>query len=127
LHKRLTKATFHLDSKEPKEKHVICKFPLLTAAAEKIVYATRHFSLLNLIVGFDAYVDLLESLNGEHKDQVSPIGALKFILERHISNLDNWSITTKVFIILHRSLQNKRVNRKVIRDLKKNEHLLHPY
>ena len=72
-------------------------------------------------------VDLLESLNGEHKDQVSPIGALKFILERHISNLDNWSITTKVFIILHRSLQNKRVNRKVIRDLKKNEHLLHPY
>jgi len=22
---RLTKATFHLDSKEPKEKHVICK------------------------------------------------------------------------------------------------------
>ena len=72
-------------------------------------------------------VDLLESLHGEHKDQVSPIGALKFILERHISNLDNWAITTKVFIVLHRSLQNKRVNRKVIRDLKKNEHLLHPY
>ena len=72
-------------------------------------------------------LDLLESLNGEHKDQVSPIGALKFILERHISNLDNWAITTKVFIVLHRSLQNKRVNRKVIRDLKKNEHLLHPY
>ena len=23
---RLTKATFHLDSKEPKEKHVICKW-----------------------------------------------------------------------------------------------------
>jgi hypothetical protein len=23
---RLTKATFHLDNKEPKEKHVICKF-----------------------------------------------------------------------------------------------------
>jgi len=23
--KRLTKATFHLDDKEPKEKHVICK------------------------------------------------------------------------------------------------------
>lgn len=72
-------------------------------------------------------LDLLESLNGEHKDQVSPIGALKFILERHISNLDNWAITTKVFIILHRALQNKRVNRKVIKDLKKNEHLLHPY
>ena len=25
---RLTKATFHLDSKEPKEKHVICKYTL---------------------------------------------------------------------------------------------------
>ena len=58
---------------------------------------------------------------------MSPIGALKFILERHISNLDNWSITTKVFIILHRAMQNKRVNRKIIKDLKKNEHLLHPY
>lgn len=69
----------------------------------------------------------MESLNGEHKDQVSPIGALKFILERHISNLDNWAITSKVFIVLHRALQNKRVNKKVIRDLKKNEHLLHPY
>lgn len=57
------------------------------------------YSLFLLVI-----VDLLESLNGEHKDQVSPIGALKFILERHISNLDNWAITTKVFIILHRSL-----------------------
>lgn len=27
--KRLTKATFHLDSKEPKEKHVICNFGLI--------------------------------------------------------------------------------------------------
>ena len=70
---------------------------------------------------------LLESLNGEHKEQVSPIGALKFILERHISNLDNWAINMKVLIIIHRSLQNIRVNRKVINDLKKNEHLLHPY
>ena len=62
---------------------------------------------------------LLESLNGEHKEQVSPIGALKFILERHISNLDNWAINMKVLIIIHRSLQNIRVNRKIIKDLKK--------
>jgi len=26
--------------------------------------------------------DLLECLNGEHKDQVSPLGALKFTLEK---------------------------------------------
>lgn len=92
--KRLTKATFHLDSKEPKEKHVIY---------------------------------LLECLNGEHKDQVSPLAALKFMFERHISNLDNWAINTKVLIIFHRGLQNIKVNRKIYKDLKSKEHLLHPY
>ena len=96
-----------MDSKEPKEKHVICKYLALLIVFMRIV--------------------LLESLNGEHKEQVSPIGALKFILERHISNLDNWAINMKVLIIIHRSLQNIRVNRKIIKDLKKNEHLLHPY
>lgn len=92
--KRLTKATFHLDNKEPKEKHVIY---------------------------------LLECLNGEHKDQVSPLGALKFILERLISNLDNWAVNTKIIIVFHRSLQNIKVNRKIYKDLKSKEHLLEPY
>ena len=32
-----------------------------------------------------------------------------------------------MLIIIHRSLQNIRVNRKIIKDLKKNEHLLYPY
>lgn len=58
---------------------------------------------------------------------MSSIGALKFILERHVSNLDNWAVTSKVLIVIHRGLQNIRVNRKIIKDLKKNEHLLHPY
>jgi hypothetical protein len=70
---------------------------------------------------------MLECMNGEHRDHVSTLGALKFIFERHISNLDNWSITTKVFIILHRGLQNIKVNRKIIKDLKAKEHLMHPY
>lgn len=47
---------------------------------------------------------MLECMNGEHKDHVSTLGAIKFIFERHISNLDNWAITTKIFIILHRGL-----------------------
>jgi len=55
------------------------------------------------------------------------IGALKFMLERHISNLDNWSINMKGLIIFHRALQNIKVNRKVFKDLKAKEHLLHPY
>lgn len=60
-----------MDSKEPKEKHVIF---------------------------------LLECLNNEHKDLVSPLESLKYILERHITNLDNWAINTKILIIFHRAL-----------------------
>ena len=55
------------------------------------------------------------------------IGALKFMLERHISNLDNWAINLKGLIIFHRALQNIKVNRKIFKDLKSKEHLLHPY
>jgi hypothetical protein len=71
--------------------------------------------------------DLLECLNAEHKDQVSSVAALKFMFERHISNLDNWAINTKVLIIFHRGMQNIKVNRKIYKDLKAKEHLLHPY
>lgn len=73
------------------------------------------------------WTDLLECMNGEHKDQVSPLGALKFIFERHISNLDNWAINVKILIIMHRGLQNIKVNRKIVKELKQKEHLLHPY
>lgn len=66
-------------------------------------------------------------MNSEHKDHVSAIGALKFLLERHISNLDNWAINLKCLIIFHRALQNIKVNRKIYKDLKSKEHLLHPY
>lgn len=66
-------------------------------------------------------------MNGEHKDQVSPLGALKFILERLISNLDNWAVNIKILIVFHRSLQNIKVNRKIYKDLKSKEHLLESY
>jgi hypothetical protein len=72
-------------------------------------------------------LDLLECLDGDHKDQVSPLACLKFIFERHISNLDNWAINTKILIIFHRAMQNIKVNRKIYKDLKAKEHLLHPY
>lgn len=58
---------------------------------------------------------------------MSPLAALKFMFERHISNLDNWAINTKILIIFHRGLQNIKVNRKIYKDLKSKEHLLHPY
>ena len=66
-------------------------------------------------------------MNGEHKDQVSPLGALKFILERLVSNLDNWAVNTKIIIVFHRSLQNIKVNRKIYKDLKSREHLIESY
>jgi hypothetical protein len=66
-------------------------------------------------------------MNGEHKDEISPIEALKLIFERLISNLDNFSINTKVLIVFHRGLQNIKVNRKIYKELKDKEHLLHPF
>ena len=71
-----------MDSKEPKEKHVICK------------EISKKLTIL----------DLLECMNGEHKDSVSTLGTIKFIFDRHSKHLDNWAINTKVFIILHRAL-----------------------
>jgi len=73
------------------------------------------------------FVDLLECMNGEHKEDVSPTASLKFIFERHVANLDNWAINTKVLIIFHRGLQNIKVNRKIYKELKEKENLLHPY
>lgn len=66
-------------------------------------------------------------MNGEHRDDVAPQVATKSILERLISNLDNWAVNTKILIIFHRGLQNIKVNRKIYQDLKEKEHLLHPY
>jgi hypothetical protein len=57
-------------------------------------------------------------MNGEHKDEISPDNALKQILERLITNVDNWAITTKVLIVFHRGLQNIKVNRKIYKELK---------
>ena len=66
-------------------------------------------------------------MNGEHKEVVSPVASLKFIFERHVANLDNWAINTKVLIVFHRGLQNIKVNRKIYKELKEKENLLHPY
>lgn len=66
-------------------------------------------------------------MNGEHKEEIPPQVALKTILERLISNLDSWAINTKILIVFHRGLQNIKVNRKIYRELKEKEHLLHPF
>lgn len=58
---------------------------------------------------------------------MSPDASLQHLFEKLVSNIDNWAINTKCLIILHRGLQNIKVNRKIYRDLKEREHLLHPY
>lgn len=71
--------------------------------------------------------DLLECMNGEHKDDIAADATLQFIFERLVGNIDNWAISTKILIILHRGLQNIKVNRKIYKEMKEKEHLLHPY
>lgn len=66
-------------------------------------------------------------MNGEHKDDVSPAASLKFIFERLIANLDSWAINTKILIVFHRGLQNIKVNRKIYKDLKEKDTMLHPF
>lgn len=66
-------------------------------------------------------------MNGEHKDDILPPDSIKIIFDRLISNLDNWAINTKILIVFHRGLQNIKVNRKIYKELKEKEHLIHPY
>lgn len=72
-------------------------------------------------------VDLLECMNGEHKDDVSPQAALKFIYERLLGNLDNWAVTVKILIIFHRGLQNIKVNRKIYKAMKEQSAMMNSY
>ena len=66
-------------------------------------------------------------MNGEHKEDVSPAASLKFIFERLIANLDNWAINSKILIVFHRGLQNIKVNRKIYKELKEKDSMLHPF
>ncbi|CDW75826.1 UNKNOWN [Stylonychia lemnae] len=91
--KSLIKGTYHLDSKEPKEKHVF-------------------------------YV--IECLRGSIP-QTSPRDAMSQIVDRFLKNIGSWACTTKIFIILHRCLQDSNLSQKMSQELKSKEHLLHSY
>jgi hypothetical protein len=72
-------------------------------------------------------IDLLECMNGEHKDDVSPQASMKFIYERMLGNLDNWAVTVKILIIFHRGLQNIKVNRKIYKEMKEKSSMMGSY
>lgn len=49
------------------------------------------------------------------------------IVERFLKNISSWALTTKVFIILHRCLQDSDLGPKMASELKGKEHLLHSF
>ena len=95
-----------MDSKEPKEKHVICNKTLLS-----LYY-------LNL--------DIIEWLRGTNHE-VRPSECLNGLLSRFLKNISSWALTTKIFIIFHRCLQDPQLYSKVAQELKNKEHLLHSF
>ena len=86
----MIKATYHHDSKEPKEKHVMCK----------LLFKIFNYLNFDLI----AFVDVIECLRGSHKSEVSPKDAFNRLFERLLKNLSSWACLTKVYVILHRCL-----------------------
>ena len=100
----MIKATYHLDSKEPKEKHVMCK----------------HKFILSL------FLDIIECLRGAHQE-VSPKETFNLMFERYLKNLSSWSLTTKTLVIMHRCLTDTQLCSPISNELKCKEHLLHPF
>ena len=95
-----------MDSKEPKEKHVICK-------------CKKDLSLLVI----------MEVLRGTLKAEVTPAQAMSVIFERFLTNISSWACTTKIYILLHRCLQDNVGNlaTNMAKELKAKEHLIHSY
>ena len=71
----------------------------------------------------------MEVLRGSLKAEVTPAQAMSLILERFLKNISSWACTTKVYIILHRCLQDNAGNlaTNMAKELKAKEHLIHTY
>jgi hypothetical protein len=62
-------------------------------------------------------IDIIESLRGSIPS-ITPREAMGKIVERYLKNLGSWALTTKIFIILHRSLQDPDLSQKMASELK---------
>lgn len=69
----------------------------------------------------------MECLRGSIASEISPSEAMAKIIERFLKNISSWACTTKVFVILHRCLQDTGLCQKMASELKAKEHLLHSY
>lgn len=52
------------------------------------------------------FVVIIEVLRGSVLTDVTPAMAMGHVFQRYLKNISSWACTTKVFIILHRCLQD---------------------
>lgn len=52
---------------------------------------------------------------------------MQMLFERFLKNLSSWALTTKVYVIFHRCLQDQALATPMATELKSKEHLLHPF
>jgi len=59
---------------------------------------------------------------------VTPAMAMGLIIQRFLKNISSWACTTKIFVILHRCLQDTGgLAQNMAKELKSKEHLMHGY
>lgn len=74
------------------------------------------------------YLDIMEVLRGSVSAEVTSAMAMNHIIQRFLKNISSWSCTTKIFIILHRCLQDTGgLAENMAKELKSKETLLHSY
>ncbi len=66
-------------------------------------------------------------MRGSHSSEVSPKQTVALLFERLLKNLSSWALTTKVYLILHRGLQDSALSGGLASELKSKEHGMHPY
>ena len=71
----------------------------------------------------------MEVLRGSLKAEVTPAQAMSLIFDRFLKNISSWTCTSKIYILLHRCLQDNAGNlsTNMARELKAKEHLIHTY
>ena len=75
--------------KEPKEKHLICKY-----------YLFKN----------ELFLVILECLKGKHLELIKPKDALSKLFDRFFNNLKSISLMIKALSILHRALQEEDIS-----------------
>lgn len=86
----------------------------------------RNMLDVGLAVIIPPTIDLMACLKGAHSE-VSASQALMKILQRFIENTENWSVNIKVFVVLHRCLQDFDLSQPVAQELSEKSDILTHY